>query len=99
MPNLRLEGATDRGMAVTRTPRRNWIEAGLRALAAGGPDAVRVEALAQALGVTVVTEGIETEDVLAELRALRCEFGQGYLFAHPVAAGEIDDLLAADPRW
>ncbi len=38
--------------AITRTPRRRWIEAGLRALAAGGPDAVRVEALAQALGVT-----------------------------------------------
>src|SRR5258707_14726159 len=38
--------------AITRTPRRRWIKAGLRALAAGGPDAVRVEALAQALGVT-----------------------------------------------
>src|SRR5215472_14749377 len=38
--------------AITRTPRNRWIEEGLRALAAGGPDAVRVEALAQALGVT-----------------------------------------------
>jgi AcrR family transcriptional regulator len=38
--------------AITRTPRNMWIEAGLRALAAGGPGAVRVEALAQALGVT-----------------------------------------------
>lgn len=38
--------------AVTRTPRSEWTEAGLRALAAGGPAAVRVEALAQALGVT-----------------------------------------------
>jgi AcrR family transcriptional regulator len=38
--------------AQTRTPRDSWIDAGLRALAAGGPDAVRVEALAQALGVT-----------------------------------------------
>ncbi len=38
--------------AVTRTPRDSWIEAGLRALTAGGPDAVRVESLAQALGVT-----------------------------------------------
>ena len=36
----------------TRTPRSKWIEAGLRALAAGGPDAVRIEPLAQALGVT-----------------------------------------------
>jgi AcrR family transcriptional regulator len=39
-------------MAVTRTPRERWVEEGLRALAAGGPDAVRIEPLAQALGVT-----------------------------------------------
>jgi AcrR family transcriptional regulator len=39
-------------MAPARTPRTRWIEEGLSALAAGGPDAVRVEALAQALGVT-----------------------------------------------
>jgi AcrR family transcriptional regulator len=38
--------------AATRTPRNNWIDEGLRALAAGGPDAVRVEPLAQTLGVT-----------------------------------------------
>jgi AcrR family transcriptional regulator len=39
-------------VASTRTPRERWIDEGLRALAAGGPDAVRVEALARALGVT-----------------------------------------------
>ena len=38
--------------APTRTPRSKWIEQGLRALAAGGPDAVRVEPLARELGVT-----------------------------------------------
>ena len=38
--------------APTRTPRGTWIEAGLRALADGGPDAVRIEPLAKALGVT-----------------------------------------------
>jgi AcrR family transcriptional regulator len=36
----------------TRTPRGIWIEAGLEALAAGGPDAVRIEPLAKSLGVT-----------------------------------------------
>ena len=36
----------------TRTPRSKWIDAGLRALAAGGPDAVRIEPLAHTLGVT-----------------------------------------------
>ena len=39
-------------MATARTPRHAWIEAGLRALAAGGPDAVRIESLARAQGVT-----------------------------------------------
>jgi AcrR family transcriptional regulator len=38
--------------APTRTPRTSWIDEGLRALAEGGPDAVRIEPLAQALGVT-----------------------------------------------
>jgi AcrR family transcriptional regulator len=39
-------------MALLRTPRTSWIEEGLRALGVGGPDAVRIETLAQALGVT-----------------------------------------------
>jgi AcrR family transcriptional regulator len=38
--------------APTRTPRTSWIQEGLRALGVGGPDAVRIEKLAQALGVT-----------------------------------------------
>ena len=38
--------------AKTRTPRATWIDEGLAALAAGGPDAVKVEALATALGVS-----------------------------------------------
>jgi AcrR family transcriptional regulator len=36
----------------TLTPRAKWVDEGLRALTQGGPDAVRVEALARALGVT-----------------------------------------------
>lgn len=39
-------------MAVTRTAPDAWIDEGLRALAAGGPDAVRVEQLARRLKVT-----------------------------------------------
>jgi len=38
--------------APTRTPRSSWIDEGLRALGVGGPDAVRIEKLADALGVT-----------------------------------------------
>jgi AcrR family transcriptional regulator len=36
----------------TRTPRNRWIEEGLRALGSGGPEAVRIEPLSRALGVS-----------------------------------------------
>jgi AcrR family transcriptional regulator len=39
-------------MPAARTPPARWVEEGLRALAVGGPDAVRIEPLAQGLGVT-----------------------------------------------
>lgn len=39
-------------MGALRTARETWVEEGLKALASGGVDAVRVEALAKALGVT-----------------------------------------------
>jgi AcrR family transcriptional regulator len=39
-------------MALARTPRGRWIAEGLGALATGGPEAVRIESLARALGVT-----------------------------------------------
>jgi AcrR family transcriptional regulator len=35
-----------------KTPPEAWVDAGLTALAEGGPDAIRVEALAASLGVT-----------------------------------------------
>jgi AcrR family transcriptional regulator len=39
-------------MPVTRTPREGWIERGLKALASGGPDDVRIERIAESLGVS-----------------------------------------------
>jgi AcrR family transcriptional regulator len=39
-------------VATVRTPRSAWIDAALQALADGGPEGVRVEALAARLGVT-----------------------------------------------
>src|SRR4051795_9994247 len=38
--------------AQARTPRSDWITAGLNALARGGPEAVRIEPLARELGAT-----------------------------------------------
>ncbi len=40
-----------------------------------------ITSLAHNLGVEVVAEGIETPDQLAQLIALECDYGQGYLFA------------------
>jgi diguanylate cyclase (GGDEF)-like protein/PAS domain S-box-containing protein len=67
---------------------------------AGSLQIVRtIVAMAQALGVAVVTEGIETAELLDELRTLRCEYGQGFFFSRPVAAEEIETLFATDPSW
>jgi diguanylate cyclase (GGDEF)-like protein/PAS domain S-box-containing protein len=51
-----------------------------------------VTALAQALGLSVTAEGIETAAQLARLRALGCSHGQGYYFARPQCA---EGLLAS----
>jgi diguanylate cyclase (GGDEF)-like protein len=53
-----------------------------------------VVALAKTLSLNVTAEGIETAAQEGELRALGCEQGQGYLFARPVSAVEVDILLA-----
>ena len=39
-------------MPARKTPAEAWVDAGLTALAEGGPDAIRIEALAASLGVT-----------------------------------------------
>jgi diguanylate cyclase (GGDEF)-like protein len=55
-----------------------------------------VVTLAQNLGMEVVAEGIETAEQLSQLRALRCEYGQGYLFSKPLPASEAAALLRGD---
>ena len=52
-------------------------------------------ALAHALGMKVTAEGIETPYQLGELRALGCEYGQGYLFSPAVPADKVDELINA----
>jgi EAL domain-containing protein (putative c-di-GMP-specific phosphodiesterase class I) len=49
--------------------------------------------LAQALDVTVTGEGIVTAMQESELRSLGCDGGQGYLFARPLPAEALQDLL------
>jgi EAL domain-containing protein (putative c-di-GMP-specific phosphodiesterase class I) len=58
--------------------------------------------LSQVLHLATVAEGIETPQQAAELLALGCDTGQGYLYAKPLPAAELDDrmtgpLLNRDP--
>jgi EAL domain-containing protein (putative c-di-GMP-specific phosphodiesterase class I) len=63
----------------------------------GGPEDAAVAhaiiKLGQTLHLDVVAEGIETDDQLNELRGLGCEYGQGYLFARPLAPDAMADLV------
>ncbi len=68
------------------------------ALAGGPEDAALAHAivkLAQTLNLGTVAEGIETEQQLDEVRRLGCELGQGYLFARPLPADAVAELLHA----
>jgi EAL domain-containing protein (putative c-di-GMP-specific phosphodiesterase class I) len=49
--------------------------------------------LAHSLGITVVAEGVESEDVLQRLRRLGCDLAQGFGLAHPAPADEVTEWL------
>lgn len=51
--------------------------------------------LAHALNLSVVAEGIETQDVLDILCGLSCDEGQGYFFAKPLPFAELEAMLAS----
>jgi anti-sigma regulatory factor (Ser/Thr protein kinase) len=51
--------------------------------------------LAGDLSMSVVAEGIETADVLDGLHTLGCQAGQGWLFARPMPASQVESWLDA----
>jgi diguanylate cyclase (GGDEF)-like protein/PAS domain S-box-containing protein len=56
-----------------------------------------VVALADGLGLKVTAEGVETHTQLRLLRSLGCGQGQGYLFARPLPADGLRELLTPAP--
>ncbi len=58
-----------------------------------------VIALAKALNLKVVAEGIESIHQFHQLRILGCEYGQGYLFSKPLPVADIERLLEDNTRW
>ncbi len=54
-------------------------------------------ALGHSLGLAVVAEGVETEQTLNSLRALDCDFAQGFHVCRPLPADELVSWLASSP--
>ncbi len=46
--------------------------------------------LGRELGLKTIAEGVENDETAAELLALECDIGQGYLFGRPMPAADFD---------
>jgi diguanylate cyclase (GGDEF)-like protein len=61
-----------------------------------------IVAIGESLDIATVAEGIETKQQAERMRSLGCTYGQGYYFAKPITAPEIEagiDGLASPMRW
>ena len=56
-------------------------------------------AMAHALDITVVAEGVETELQRAHLADLGCDIAQGFLYGRPQEADALAERLSADGTW
>uniref|UniRef100_UPI0030841210 putative bifunctional diguanylate cyclase/phosphodiesterase n=1 Tax=Okeania hirsuta TaxID=1458930 RepID=UPI0030841210 len=50
--------------------------------------------LSHNLGINVVAEGVETTEQVLQLQALKCEYGQGYLFSKPLDIAKATSLIS-----
>jgi EAL domain-containing protein (putative c-di-GMP-specific phosphodiesterase class I) len=68
----------------------------VREIASDGSDKAIVQsiiAMSQSLGVSVIAEGVETEDQQRILLNLGCNHFQGYLFGKPVPIEQFEVFL------
>jgi len=52
--------------------------------------------LAHNMGLSVVAEGIETEDIYKQLAAMGCDIAQGYLISKPMPIKQFDEFLESE---
>jgi EAL domain-containing protein (putative c-di-GMP-specific phosphodiesterase class I) len=50
----------------------------------------KIIAIAQELDMSTIATGVETSQQIAQLKAMKCAYGQGYFFSKPVAASEVE---------
>ena len=77
---------------------RSFVE-GLGRDPEGAAIVAAVVQLGHALGLSVTAAGVETPDQLAQLRALGCDLGQGYYFAHPQPGAIVRALVHRRFHW
>ncbi len=73
----------------------------VRSVNATGADPVvlrSVLAMARELGLDVVVQGVDRERDASYLRALGCEYGQGFYFGEPMSEKEVSGLVATLAR-
>ena len=63
------------------------------AVDAGATEVDMVVNLGRGLGLTVIAEGIETEEQRQYLIGLGCHEGQGWLFARPMPADQLETYM------
>ncbi len=54
-----------------------------------------IVSLAHNLGLDLIVEGLELSEQLAQIKELKCGYGQGFLFSKPMEATTIDNLIAS----
>ena len=59
----------------------------------GAAMARAILSMSETLHLETIAEGIETQDQRTTLEELGCSMGQGFLFAKPLCAGEMHDIL------